>query len=320
MRTILWLGTAAVLFSGISLLAQQANGSARQSASAGSHISESGGTGVATQPGSASLSGAANGSAAAGHISASGDSAARGAYSTQEMRSVSGELENKLDSKTAKVGDRVVLKTNQKIKTADGTVIPKGTRLIGRVTDVQARDSAHAQSELGLEFDRAELKDGQSLGIHSTIQSIGPRANALADESMADDDAIESPLGGGPVGGGARAGGGGRLIGGAPLAGTVDRAGSSTAQTGAGLTTAADSTMHTAGGAADRAIGGVGADAHAAGSAGGGLVAHATGLPGVMLQSNATDSSSGMLSASKRNVHLDSGTQMQLGIVTAARQ
>ena len=43
---------------------------------------------------------------------------------------MSGELQDKLDSKTAKVGDSVV------VKTADGTEIPKGTKLVGRVTDV----------------------------------------------------------------------------------------------------------------------------------------------------------------------------------------
>jgi hypothetical protein len=62
------------------------------------------------------------------------------------------------------------------------------------------------------------------------------------------------------------------------------------------------------------------AKAHAAGSAGGNLAARATGMPGVMLRSGASASSAGMLSASKKNVHLDSGTQMELGIVTNARQ
>jgi hypothetical protein len=327
MRTAKWIGAAAVLFCAISLMAQQANVSAQQSVSAGSHSNESGSAQVSSQarPGSASVSEAANSSSTAGHLSTSTASSTSGSLSTEDMRSVSGELENKLDSKTARVGDRVVLKTSQKIRTADGTVIPKGTRLIGHVTDAEAHNSAHAQSQLGLEFDRAELKNGQSVAIHSTIRSVEPRANAFADDSMAGGDAIEAPVGGGAMGGGARAGGGGRLVGGgAPLGGAVDRVGSTTARTGAGLTSVADGTAHAAGGVADHAVdhtvAGAGAGAHAAGSAGGSLAAHATGVPGVMLQSGASGSFSGMLSASKRNVHLDSGTQMELGIVAAARQ
>ncbi len=69
-----------------------------------------------------------------------GDEASSRAY---EMTSVTGELEGKLDSKTAKVGDRVVLKTNDKVQTSDGTVIPRGTRLVGHITEVQTRDSSH---------------------------------------------------------------------------------------------------------------------------------------------------------------------------------
>lgn len=323
MRTAKWLGAAAVLFSGMSLAAQQANVSAQQSAAAGSHISESGDASASAQarPGSAGASGTTNSAATAGHLSTSTASSANGAYPAEDMRTVSGELANKLDTKTARVGDPVVLKTSQKMKTADGTVIPKGTRLVGHVTDVQARDAGHAESQLGLTFDRAELKGGQNVAIHSMLQSVEPRANAAAEDSMAADDSLASPTGGGAVSGGARGGGGGRLIGGgAPIGGAVDRVGSTATQTGPRLNTVADDTTHAAAGAAGRTVSGAGAEAHAAGSAGGNLAAHATGMPGVMLRNGTSASSSGMLSASKKNVHLDSGTQMELGIVTAARQ
>src|ERR1700683_4384369 len=66
-----------------------------------------------------------------------GDLAASHAY---EMSPVTGELDGKLDSKTAKVGDRVVLKTLDKVQASDGTVIPRGSRLVGHVTEVQAYD------------------------------------------------------------------------------------------------------------------------------------------------------------------------------------
>ena len=65
------------------------------------------------------------------------------------MSSVSGELEGKLDSKTAKVGDRVVLKTTEKVQTSDGTVIPRGSRLVGHVTQVQAHDDRTRQRANG---------------------------------------------------------------------------------------------------------------------------------------------------------------------------
>ena len=51
-----------------------------------------------------------------------------------EMRPVNGELVNKLDAKSAKAGDQVVVKTTESVKIADGMVIPKGSRLLGTVT------------------------------------------------------------------------------------------------------------------------------------------------------------------------------------------
>jgi hypothetical protein len=65
---------------------------------------------------------------------------------------------------------------------------------------------------------------------------------------------------------------------------------------------------------AGNATAGVGNGLHAAAGAAGALGAHATAIPGVMLNSNATGAASGMLTASRRNIHLDSGTQMVLGI------
>ena len=66
-----------------------------------------------------------------------------------EMSPVIGELQDKLNSATAKVGDRVVLKTTEKVMTADGTVIPRGTRLLGHITQVQTRDATHGVRATG---------------------------------------------------------------------------------------------------------------------------------------------------------------------------
>src|SRR5580698_8134583 len=52
------------------------------------------------------------------------------------MSPVNVELVNKLDSKTAKTGDDVVVKTKSAVKTSDGTEIPKGSKLMGHVLAV----------------------------------------------------------------------------------------------------------------------------------------------------------------------------------------
>ncbi len=247
------------------------------------------------------------------------------------MSSVSGELEGKLDAKTAKVGETVVLKTTGQVTTAGGTVIPKGTRLIGHVTEAQAHDSAHADSQLGISFDRAELKNGQSLAIHSTIETVNPRPDLTASSAMAGDDMFASPMGGAMVGGramGSERVGGGGLMGGAAERTSVETASagqhisSATEGTAHGTESVAQGSRHVAGNAAANAtanLHGVAASGHAAASSSSRVTARSTGIPGVMLRSNDSGTVSGTLSASKKNVHLDSGTQMNLSIAASAK-
>jgi hypothetical protein len=89
---------------------------------------------------------------------------------------VSGELVNRLDSKSAKQGDSVVVKTDENLTISPGTEIPKGSKLVGRVTNVQPRGEGKENSQIAIQFDRAELKDGQTLPIESVIQSVAPSA------------------------------------------------------------------------------------------------------------------------------------------------
>jgi len=90
-----------------------------------------------------------------------------------EMSPVNGELVSKLDSKTAKTGDSVVVQTKASVKTADGTEIPKGSKLVGHVLRAQP-SGAGENSQVALQFDHVELKGGQSVPVHSQIQSIAP--------------------------------------------------------------------------------------------------------------------------------------------------
>src|SRR5438128_3644455 len=66
------------------------------------------------------------------------------------------QLQNTLDVRKAKVGDQVVLKTTQAIKSNGRTVVGKGARLIGHVTDVSQKSSVNGTSSVGLVFNRLE--------------------------------------------------------------------------------------------------------------------------------------------------------------------
>ena len=108
-----------------------------------------------------------------------------------EMSPVNGELVSKLDSKTAKTGDSVVVQTKSSVKTADGTEIPKGSKLVGHVMGVHP-SGAGDNSQVALQFDHIELKGGQNVPVHSQIQSIAPAGGAA---STSGSEAMSGPRG-----------------------------------------------------------------------------------------------------------------------------
>jgi hypothetical protein len=233
-----------------------------------------------------------------------------------EMSSVTGELEDKLNSATAKVGDRVVLKTTERVLTADGTVIPRGTRLLGHITQVQARDATHSFAQLAIAFDHAELKNGQSIAIFTLIRGVNPSPGVMGMNSMNRGDpmsGMDEPTGGGATTGGAGGGRGGRGGGGqsGTLGGGVQRTPATT--TPVGDRAGADPDPNPQGAVELAGHGDMNENVGAHQAAAARAIPHPTAIPGVMLAGNS--SASGVFLASMKDIQFASGTQMQLGIV-----
>ncbi|HLW86333.1 MAG TPA: hypothetical protein VKR60_14030 [Candidatus Sulfotelmatobacter sp.] len=83
-----------------------------------------------------------------------------------------------LDSKKRKAGDEVVLKTAGAVHLADGTVIPKGAKVVGHVTEAKARSGSETESSLGIEFDKIDLAEGKTLAIKGVVQAAAPNPNS----------------------------------------------------------------------------------------------------------------------------------------------
>lgn len=219
-----------------------------------------------------------------------GDSAA-----SAELRPVKGELVGKLDSKSAKPGDNVVIKTRESVKTADGTEIPKGSKLIGHVALVRAHSKDVQNSQLTLDFDHAELKGGQTVAIHSVIESVSlPEGEGQTGAIDAFGGAPMAPAGGGPTSGGGMSGSRGSTPGAAsttPVTATPGATVSGTASSSDGSPTPG------------KVVAGSGPNA-----------IRTTSIPNVYLASNAEGPASGTLFAAKDNVHLDGGTEIVLDI------
>jgi hypothetical protein len=213
---------------------------------------------------------------------------------------LSGELQNSIDVRKAKVGDPVVLKTTQAIKSGGRTLVGKGSRLVGHITEVAQKGKDNGESRIGILFDRLE-QGTLAMAIAATITSVtSSRTSAGANNQ----DVFAGDL---SASGSARAnsssssGGNGGLLGGA---GSVVNSTTSTVGNVVGGTTSAvgstvDATTNTAG----RTVSG------AAGS-----------LRGIQISESSSTSVEGssVLSLQGGNLRLEKGTNFNLVLTQSA--
>jgi hypothetical protein len=173
----------------------------------------------------------------------------------QSNTQLAAQLENSLDARHAKVGDRVALKTTQAVKQNGEVVVPKGARLLGHVTEVQERTKANGESRIGVVFDRLQ-KGSLDMPITATIMSITQaRSQARAGDSSMDSDMMSSSSARSSSGGGNQRGGG--LLGGAgnTVGGAVNTTTSTVGNVAGTTTNAVGSTVGTTTGTAGNLTG-----------------------------------------------------------------
>lgn len=113
-------------------------------------------------------------SSAAGDVNNHTSAAATGAAQSVNLESgtqLTGKLQNAVDVRKARVGDPVVLKTTKAIKSGGKTVVGKGAKLVGRVTEVTQKVKGSSQSRVGILFDRLE-QGSLAFPISATISSL----------------------------------------------------------------------------------------------------------------------------------------------------
>jgi hypothetical protein len=230
-----------------------------------------------------------------------GQAQAATAGQLQAGSTVQAELTKPVDARKNKRGDEVVAKTTQDMKSNGQTVLPKGSKLVGHITEVQAREKGQQESHMGIAFEHAILKNGTQVPMALTLQAIGSSqtnaAAAMDDSEMAGSTMAGSTMAGENLSGMASASGPGATRGAL-----------------GGVTSTTRQAVNTAG----AATGGTVQAAHSAGAGvAGGLNSTSrgvVGLHGLNLAPATTSSANAgsVISSSTNNVHLDSGTQMIL--------
>jgi hypothetical protein len=245
-------------------------------------------------------------------------------------------LKSKLDTRHAKVGDRVTGQTTAAVKQGGRVVLPKGSKLYGRVTQVTPAANGKARATLGVLFYQAVTPKGVPLPMHAAITGLAA-AGAMAasdgggfgggaDGGMMTEPMSPpmSPMVGAP--GNMAAGGGGLLGGvGGGVSGALDGAAGAAAPVGetaaGGIDAMGSGAVRGAGGGAAggllRASNGAlfqieplsGASASST-AAGTGAASGANGMGGLATGAGASDGT--LLTSQGGNLRFDSGSRMQL--------
>jgi hypothetical protein len=263
----------------------------------------------------AQASGGASTSASASGQSASGQSASGQTASGQPSQANAGlasgtafnaTLNAPIDSNKCKPGDAVTARTTENVKADGKTVLPKGSKLVGHVTQATARAKGDSESALAITFDRAILKNGQEMPLNVAIQAMAG-AQTAASAADADMDAMGSTGASGAGSGrsGGRSAGGG-------LTSTAGSAVGAVTNTAAGAGDAAlHSTVSSTTGVASASRGAVGGLSTA-----GQLMSNSRGvfnMNGLNLNAAAANGTQGaVITSAGKNVHLDSGTRLLL--------
>lgn len=95
-------------------------------------------------------------------------------------------LSRAVDVRKAKPGDTVTATLAQDLRANGRLLLLQGTVLVGRITEAQTRarhsdsPNAHAESRLGIVFERAVLDDGREVPLDATIQAVAVPENGAS--------------------------------------------------------------------------------------------------------------------------------------------
>jgi hypothetical protein len=198
------------------------------------------------------------------------------------------QLTKNIDAKKVKPGDEVVALVTEDMKTNSGMVlVPKDTKVVGHVTEAQPRSKDQKESEVGIAFDRALIKNGSEMQMPMSIQAVIAPPNSNSSAASGNTDQQPSGMGGSAT----PSASGGRMGSGAPSPSTP-----------APNMPSAEGTS---------------ADAQT-GAAKGGISTKTQGVVGIsnlkLMTTSAGSTQGSLLTSEKNNVKLESGTFMLLRV------
>ena len=118
------------------------------------------------------------------------------------------ELAKSVDSKKVKEGDPVTAKISVDMLSGGTVIVPRDSKIVGHVTEAKARGKDGSESTLGIVFDRLILKNGEEIPLNAVVQAVGAPMTPRG-PSVPEDNNPRSTPGSNPGGYGSRPGMGG---------------------------------------------------------------------------------------------------------------
>ena len=113
---------------------------------------------------------------------------------------VAAQLNKDLNAKKVKSGDKVEAEVIQDVIANGRILIPRESRLVGHVTDVEALGKSDGESRVSLVFEQGQLKNGGVLTFHGVIEALGPPLpNPFLESEMASASPYNPSRAGHPV-------------------------------------------------------------------------------------------------------------------------
>jgi hypothetical protein len=210
-----------------------------------------------------------------------------------DSNTVDAVLDKSLDAKKNKTGDQVSATLSADMKSGNGLSIPKGSKLVGHITEAKPKAKGDPNSQLAIAFDKVVPKGGNEIPVHASIRGLWkPQPAMMESGGMPAGPGVQPGLGGpaGPTGGPAGPGAPG---GASPAQGPGGRATTGVHQSeNPSAETAEQAARH--------------------GAPGG-----AVPIPGLSIDTKPGGQGEGtMITSTTRTVHLDSGTHLALQLST----
>src|SRR5260370_27881742 len=137
---------------------------------------------------STSVEASKSGATASSNNSASTSAnAGRSSAALSNGTAMNAALSQPVDAKKNKPGDPVTAKTTEATKSEGKVVIPRGSTLVGHVTECKQRGKEEKESALGMVFDKAILKNGEEIPLNVTLRAIAAAQTAAASSGGGDD-------------------------------------------------------------------------------------------------------------------------------------